>query len=1445
MKRNCFLKSLTIGLTVLLLIQALMPIADVRGAMFKTGDTVVVSGSSGANVRAWASTSSQEITDEDYLEEAVVYQSFDSNGYAPPGATGIILEGPQYNNGYTWWKVQFNRKSADNNGNKDGDSIYTGWVADLNLASQSTDPALIPNTPPSTQGGTRKGDVERLALYRHTSNGLYYAHFPLNWSAAEEKSYEIYSALVDYLVTNKLAYILEVQGPDAMTGSPKLSSSQEFGNLFKAYENSIPSNYSHPDYSPFYSLPDIIPATPLPQLTLSVTPDNQNVPATAGTTVFTAYSPGQTINWPPSITSGSSWLSIGSGNYGANNTATITVDYAANSETSPRVGTIVITAFGAAGSPKTITVTQAASSPAPAPAPAPRLFKTSNLETTSGMMTYFSGSNFTPWGGITVTIVRQDGAQDTPYHFTADDNGNLDTSYSSGNYTTYWTDDKTGGRSNTVTETYTPPVNAPAPAVDINASNKSIPYNSPVTISWSSANATRCIVNPDNWDSLNDKRTVTLIESKTYTITCTGTGGKVKKSISVEVEKQGVVAVDVRCNGLTSCAIDKGQSATISWTSNGASCTSRGLNYTANGSFLESPSSTTVYDITCIKSGWTSSTKSATVTVREPVVTPTPCVTSGCSGEACVSEGERPTTTCEITPDIICLKKEAVCERQTDGQCGWTRTPRFPACLEDEENKKTTPLVQTCSDGTPYGTCSTTKPKYCSNNGYLENYASQCECPSGQIVQEGKCITPDTAPPTILSFTINGKDHSWGDAVVSDTQLPITIAWDTSDNVRVKEVQVLYADGTSGAPANWELIQTSAYQQSSFSQSPALGTHYYGIHALDSSNNKTTESVVLKWVIKVVVQQATLQQRPPAPPTNLLQLKPDGKTPIGIGQITNDQTVVFKARVSDPNNDKVKLQVELRRIDEYNGSFDEYKGDLKESVFVQSGAEAEARGANGLINGNYHWRARAIDEKENKSDWVGFGNNSLLDVDFMVQTASQPSPPPKNNPACTLDPQSNTYVKEGMLLKSGCDPTVYLFEGYKKRRIVNFDILLQNGFQRGNIRTISSVQLNKMADGEPLEKLELSEGAFVKEKNRPAVYMVQGGYLRHLPNEESGDPYGYARDLIRVFSPITNLMPDSGLALLSKKQWEVLGKIQSTGLTNNIKTTERETLDSLVQHADQISNFLISEQGVRLGTSVGVGFVPIVGELYDIYAALAGYDPITQERLDFWERGLTAGAVFIPAISGPIARKGGKVALDAVKTFLKNEEVIKGIAKGARYGDNVSETIEAVKRAGIVADPVRAAKKIRQLDLPRLSLVGDIGNLGTAMKIANPDDVAELKRIKMISNSNEKGAAGEEFWQRFVPNSERSRKIKTGNQTFGDRIIDVRDVQTGRAFEIKNYSNSVPASTHNAEEVQKDVFLRSTDPSYKPIWVFIDAGPDSNLIKLLEENEISYIILSE
>jgi len=96
---------------------------------------------------------------------------------------------------------------------------------------------------------------------------------------------------------------------------------------------------------------------------LSVTPTNQNVPYTSGNTNFNVTNTGTgTMTYTAQVTSGGNWLTITGGATGGNS-GTIVVSYLQNNSTDSRVGTIIITAPGATGSPQTVTVTQAGITP--------------------------------------------------------------------------------------------------------------------------------------------------------------------------------------------------------------------------------------------------------------------------------------------------------------------------------------------------------------------------------------------------------------------------------------------------------------------------------------------------------------------------------------------------------------------------------------------------------------------------------------------------------------------------------------------------------------------------------------------------------------------------------------------------------------------------------------------------------------------------------------------------------------------------------------------------------------------------------------------------------------------------------------------------------------------------------------------------------------------------
>src|SRR5438874_2713892 len=98
----------------------------------------------------------------------------------------------------------------------------------------------------------------------------------------------------------------------------------------------------------------------------------------------------------------------------------------------------------------------------------------------------------------------------------------------------------------------------------------------------------------------------------------------------------------------------------------------------------------------------------------------------------------------------------------------------------------------------------------------------------------------------------------------------------------------------------------------------------------------------------------------------------DGTTNIAVGGTTPESTVVFKATLSDPTNDQVKLQIELRRLGEFSGAF---TGNFThESGFVICGAVAHTP-VTALSLHDALPISRAVDNTTRASAWVSFGGN--------------------------------------------------------------------------------------------------------------------------------------------------------------------------------------------------------------------------------------------------------------------------------------------------------------------------------------------------------------------------------------------------------------------------------------------------------------------------------------
>jgi len=94
---------------------------------------------------------------------------------------------------------------------------------------------------------------------------------------------------------------------------------------------------------------------------LSVTPANREVGSGAGTTSFEVANSGHGwMQWSASVISGADWVKIDSGSTG-NNSGSILCQYSGNTGTISRSAVIRVSADGAIGSPKDVTIVQAAS----------------------------------------------------------------------------------------------------------------------------------------------------------------------------------------------------------------------------------------------------------------------------------------------------------------------------------------------------------------------------------------------------------------------------------------------------------------------------------------------------------------------------------------------------------------------------------------------------------------------------------------------------------------------------------------------------------------------------------------------------------------------------------------------------------------------------------------------------------------------------------------------------------------------------------------------------------------------------------------------------------------------------------------------------------------------------------------------------------------------------
>ncbi len=171
--------------------------------------------------------------------------------------------------------------------------------------------------------------------------------------------------------------------------------------------------------------------------------------------------------------------------------------------------------------------------------------------------------------------------------------------------------------------------------------------------------------------------------------------------------------------------------------------------------------------------------------------------------------------------------------------------------------------------------------------------------------------------------------------------------------------------------------------------------------------------------------------------SDLGQYKSDRITSISEGTAIRESTVIFKAKLTDPDSHQVKLQIELRQINEPFTGMDD--GGILNSDFVNSGSGATIiRPA--LIERKYHWRVRAIDSRGIATNWQEFGISG--NVDFLIGDWSAFTEVSQKDFSYTTNVVPNVYQSLGNGL-SGTATAIELrgFPAYWWTDLVKFSIL--------------------------------------------------------------------------------------------------------------------------------------------------------------------------------------------------------------------------------------------------------------------------------------------------------------------------------------------------------------------------------------------------------------------
>ena len=261
------------------------------------------------------------------------------------------------------------------------------------------------------------------------------------------------------------------------------------------------------------------------------------------------------------------------------------------------------------------------------------------------------------------------------------------------------------------------------------------------------------------------------------------------------------------------------------------------------------------------------------------------------------------------------------------------------------------------------------------------------------LTQPGGCAVGRTSGrAATLTATLDTATAS-ATITVSQTVAALSIRPDTTELLNLGDTVRLTADARDrrGEPVPPTLVEWSNSDSAVavVDSQGVVTAQGAGATVVRGTANGITDSAIIL---------VDLPDAPQAPQT-LQQQRSDSSTAISVGTTTDQDVVVLRATVSDPDlGETLQLQVEVKPVSsQFTGTA------TATSDWVASGSDAAVRVSGLSENAMYHWQARAFDQTGRPGAWVSFGGNSESEVDFAVNTAPEAPSEPRDRGQFTSD----------------------------------------------------------------------------------------------------------------------------------------------------------------------------------------------------------------------------------------------------------------------------------------------------------------------------------------------------------------------------------------------------------------------------------------------------------